>query len=146
MTVMRTNTRSAALLLGLAAVLCVPAGAQAQSSKLEVLVAAVSTSGAHVDPALSQLAQSFKRNGLAFTDYKLVHRSSLNLKQGETGSVPLTNGKASVTLVKREPDGKLRIRLNAPGSASEYEITPGGELSLQVGTVPGGKLFLVIRG
>jgi len=142
----RIAVRVFGVLSCLAALLLLPGSASAQATKLDALVAEVSTNGTAIDPALSAMAKSFKRNGLAFTNYNLVSRSSLSLTAGQEGSVGLGGtGQASVTLVKVEPDGKALVRLNTPGTSGEYSISPGGELSMQVGTVENGKIFLILR-
>jgi hypothetical protein len=144
---MRTTISNLTLALGLvaAAFVSLPAAAGAQTEKVEVLVASVSTSGTQVDAALNEMARDFKRNGFAFSNFKLVTRSSLSLIPGQTGSVSLGTGEAKVTLVKREPKGSIVVRLNAPNSSSEYSIAPRGQVTVNVGNTPNGKLFVVLR-
>lgn len=140
----RMNVRSLAALLGLIALL-LPAASFAEPVRLEVVVAAVSNNGNQVDPALASLAQSFKRNGLAYTSYKLQHSANLSLTPGKSASIPLGKGEAKVTLVKAGEGGTVTLKLDAPNNAPTFDMTPGGEFIQQVGMIPDGKLFLIIR-
>lgn len=140
----KMNVRSLAAVLGLVALL-LPAATLAQPTRLEVVVAAVSNDGTQVDAALASLAQSFKRNGLAYTSYKLKHSANLSLSPGKSASIPLGKGEAKVTLVKAGEGGTVTLKLDAPNNAPTFDMTPGGEFIQQVGTIPDGKLFLIIR-
>jgi hypothetical protein len=144
--VARTACLSGAALLVAFVAIAIPSGARAQeSAKIEVLVASVATSGNQIDGPLRQMAADFKRNGLAFTSYRLVSRTSLALRPGASGAVPLPEGRAQITYVRRDPDGKLRVKVSAPGTSSELSMSPGGEAYIDAGSHGGGKLFLVVR-
>jgi len=141
----RTTVCSFSALLVAVGLLVLPSAASAQSTKLEALVFEVSNSGNHVDPALSALAQSWKRSGFPYTNYKLVNRSNLTLATGQAGSVSLGRGQASLKVLKVEANGKVEVQLKAPGVESTYSISPGAEVTQQVGTPSAGKLFIVLR-
>jgi ABC-type phosphate transport system substrate-binding protein len=121
------------------------AAPQPAKARIEALVAAVSSAAGPVDPALQRMAKDFKRNGLAYKSFKLAQQASLDLAEGEMRSVGLPNGTAKVTLLKREADGKLRIKVIAPGSSSEYSMGPSGEVYIDAGAHAGGKVFLLLR-
>ncbi len=136
------SLRSPARFLALFFLLAAPSAALAQSVTLKVQVASVSSNGTEIDPALKQMAQDFKRNGLAFTNFKLVGSENLNLAPGQSGNVKLPNGNASVTYV-RQAGGKLTIKISAPAVTTEVDLDR--ELTLGVGEHGGGKLFLIVR-
>ena len=129
----------AVALLGLSA----SAGAQPKTS-FQALVAQVSNTGNEVSPELKAMAQDFKRNGLAFTSFKLVSRASLSLGPGQTDSVKLPNGVAKISLVKVEGNA-IRLKVAAPFSTSEYSMTPGGELYIDAGAHGATKIFLAVK-
>ena len=135
----RCTAHAVALLVSLG----LSASALAQQAKIKVLVAEVSNAGAAVDPQLQQMAQDFKRNGLSFTSFKLVDGAAWDLAPGQSGTIKLPTGTATVTVVKREADGKLHIKVVAP--AVSTEVVLDRELTLNVGDHAGAKLFLVVR-
>ncbi|MBI5545098.1 MAG: hypothetical protein HY901_14500 [Deltaproteobacteria bacterium] len=133
------------LALTLAFGLCLPSLAMAQGkTTLQVLVASVSTNGKDVDGALKGMAQDFKRNGLAFSSFKLVRQESLSLAPGETGNVTLPNGTAKVTLLKIE-GSSARVKVASPGSTSELGMKAGSEAYIDAGAHGQGKVFLAVK-
>ena len=123
-----------------------PSSARAQgAARFEVLVASVSTGGGQVDGALRQMAADFKRNGLAFTSYKLVNSTRLQLAPGQSGTVPLPGGKATLLFVARDPDGKHRVKVTSPGSSAELSMSDGGEAYVDAGSQGSSKIFIVVR-
>ena len=134
-------------LLALAVVLAVPALAQAQDkdkTSIQVLVASVSTKGTDVAPELKAMAADFKRNGLAFTSYRLVSKASLALKLSETGQVTLPNGIARLTLKKLE-GAKATLKVESPGMKSDLTMTPGGEAYLGAGASGAEQIYLALK-
>ena len=120
-----------------------PCFAEGKTS-FQALVVAASTAGKEVDHALKGMESDFKRNGLAYTSFKLVGRESLSLSPGQSGSVRLPNGTAKVTLLRLE--GKsARVKVAAPSSTSEYSMAPGGEAYIDAGAQGASKLFLIIK-
>lgn len=149
--ILRTPLRplfAALLALGVAGITPPAAHAADPKTSLELMVAEVSTEGNSIDPKLSKIAADFKRNGLAFTNYRLVKSGSLSLAEKETGTlqVPgLKGGKVDVTLLKREPDGKVSVRVATGASASQLSIPPKGEAYLDAGAAGSKKLFVVVK-
>jgi hypothetical protein len=137
------NARRIARTLALVSLLSIPSLALAQQASLKVQVAQVSNQGTQVDEPLKQLAADFKRNGLSFSSFKLVGSENLSLAPGQSGTIKLPNGQATVTFVRKEGDGKLTIKVAAPSVSTEVALDR--ELTLNVGEHGGGKLFLIVR-
>jgi hypothetical protein len=131
-------------LLAVATVLALPVLAQAQDNKVDVqvLVAQVSTKGTEVAPELKAMAADFKRNGLAFTSFKLVSKEALKLKLNETGTVKLPKGLAKVTLQKLA-GAKASVKVEPPGIV--LEMTPGGEAYIGAGANGPDQLYLAVK-
>jgi len=133
--------------LVLAAALAVPCLAQAQDkdkTDFQILVASVSTKGTEVAPELKGMAADFKRNGLAFTNYKLVNKAALKLKLNESGQVKLPNGVAKLTLQKLE-GVKATVFVESPAMKNTQTMTPGGETYLDAGKDGDAKIWLAVK-
>lgn len=115
---------------------------------VEVLVALTSSGGSDVDPRLAQMAKDFKKKHLAFTHFEVLTQKGLDLEEGKPARIELFDGRVfEVTLVKQEPSGKLHMRLKLPGivGTAVYEVSPKGEMILDIGVHKDGELWFIVR-
>ncbi len=136
--------RHAALAVVLAALLA-PAAARAGGSvTVRVTVIHASKKGHKVDARLRSLKRQL--SSFAFTSYQLVGQHSVSVGFGQTGKVTLPGGRAlQVVPQRRDPDGKLRVRLVIKGLVdTTYAIAQGGTLIIGGPPYQGGVLILAV--
>jgi hypothetical protein len=122
-----------------------PGAAGAQPVAVNVVVASVSNACKDVDPALKGMEQDFRQNGVSYTCYRLVNQASVRLAPGKPESVPLPNGQVTLTYVKPEGAGAIRLKVVSPGMSSDFTVGARAQIYLDAGVHAGGKVFLALR-
>lgn len=120
------------------------AAVAADGITLKVTVVHATKSGGEVDPALAAIRGSLQQAFGGYTSFKQLDDTELALRQGQSGTVSLPNGKSAVFEYKGPAGPQHQLELRIPESKVDVDLrAPAKRMFYQAGMPHAGGILIL---